>query len=297
MMKITKNNFLNLPVESSSYDNSKVLIVPFGLEKGVSYGHGTKNGPSAIIKASQDVELFDEEIKSETYRDFGIATLASFKIESDTKKSLAQLEEIVDDVLRYDKFPVILGGEHTLTLGAVRAILKKYTPLTVLQFDAHADFRDSYLGNNFSHACVMRRVLELVGINLVQVGIRNISNNQEDGFEYDFLQKNKNKITTFWAKDKDSFDNKKLIESLGKNVYISFDVDVFDLSIMPSTGTPEPGGLNWYEVINILRAVSKSANVVGMDFVEFSPIKGLIAPDFLVAKLIYKSLNYCFSKK
>lgn len=286
-----------MPVESSSYDNSKVLVVPFGLEKGVSYGHGTKSGPSAIIKASHEVELFDEEIKREAFRDFGIATLAPFKIESDIKKSLVQLEKIVDEILEYGKFPVIFGGEHTLTLGAVRAILKKYTPLTILQFDAHADLRDSYLKNKFSHACVMRRLLELAGINLVQVGIRNISNNQEDGLEYDFLQKNKNKITTFWAKDKDNFDNEKLIELLGKNIYISFDVDVFDSSIMPATGTPEPGGLNWYEIIDILRAVGKSANVVGMDFVEFSPIKGFIAPDFLVAKLIYKSLNYCFPKK
>lgn len=297
MLKSTDNNFLGLDKKFYSLNNSSVVIVPFGMECGVSYGHGTAKAPEAIIRASQEVELFDEEFRNEPYQKFGIATLAPFKIAKKASKALNQLEKIITEILGVKKFPLILGGEHTLTAGAVKAIVKKYTPLTILHFDAHADLRDSYLGNKFSHACAMRRVFELGGqIKLVQVGIRNISNEKSDGGEYDFWRKNQNRITTFWAKDFYKFDEKRFLKGLGKNVYISFDVDALDPSIMPSTGTPEPGGLLWHDVVDLIKLAAKNSRIVGADIVELAPNKSLSAPDFLVAKLAYKILTYALNK-
>lgn len=293
MIKIAKKNFLNLPLESSTWEKSKIVIIPFGLENSVSYGQGTKNGPTAIINASQEVELFDEEQKKEIYRDTNIVTLESFSIPQNIDQSFSKIEKIVQEVYQAKKFPLILGGEHSLTKAPINFFKNHFQDLTILQFDAHADLRDSLEGNKNSHGAVMRRCLELSPkINLIQLGIRNISNNQEDGSEYDFWQKNQNRIKTFWAKEMDQWQLREIIDSCQSNVYLSFDVDVFDPSIMPSTGTPEPGGLSWYRVLEIIKAVSQEKKIIGADFVELAPIKNFSAPDFMVAKLIYKLIGY-----
>lgn len=293
MIKIAKKNFLNLPLESSTWEKSKIVIIPFGLENSVSYGQGTKNGPTAIINASQEVELFDEEQKKEIYRDTNIVTLESFSIPRNIDQAFSKIEKIVQEVYQAKKFPLILGGEHSLTKAPINFFKNHFQDLTILQFDAHADLRDSLEGNKNSHGAVMRRCLELSPkINLIQLGIRNISNNQEDGSEYDFWQKNQNRIKTFWAKEMDQWQLMEIIDSCQSNVYLSFDVDVFDPSIMPSTGTPEPGGLNWYRVLEIIKVVSQEKKIIGADFVELAPIKNFSAPDFMVAKLIYKLIGY-----
>ncbi len=290
-----KKNFLDLPKNFSDFEKSKIVVVSFPFEKTSSYIKGTKFGPEKIIKASCQVELFDEETEKEVFREIGIATLR-IKPKIKTEKALTQLSEIVSHIYELNKIPIVLGGEHTLTIGSFGATLKKYKNLTLCQFDAHADLRDSYQGNKYSHAAVMRRCFEFSeDFNLVQVGIRNISNEEKDGREYDFWKNNQSRIKTFWAKEMNLWRIEEIVDSCRENVYLTFDLDVFDSAIMPSVGTPEPGGLNWYQVLEILKKICQKRKVVGADFVEFCPIKGLVAPDFLVAKLIYKFINYLYA--
>ena len=290
---LTKNHFLDLPSGFFDWQNAKIVIIPFGLESSVSYGRGTKNGPGAIIDASQKVELLDEELKKEIYKNAAVATLNKISPAKNIDQALNELEDIVKMVFESKKMPIILGGEHTLTKAPVNFFKNKFANLTILQFDAHADLRDSIKNNKNSHGAVMRRCLELSSdINLVQVGIRSISNKEEDGREYDFWQKEQNRIKTFWAGDMNKWQISEIINSCGQNVYLTFDVDVFDPAIMPSTGTPEPGGLDWYRTIEIIKAVAENRKIVGADFVELAPIKGLHAPDFMMAKLIYKFIGY-----
>lgn len=292
-MKITENNFLDLPSKFSNWNKSKIVIVPFGLESSVSYGGGTKMGPRAIIEASHQVELFDQETKKETYKEKPIATLEEVSINKDLFQALGQLEGIVAKIFEAKKMPIVLGGEHTLTKAPVNFLKNRFKNLTILQFDAHADLRNSLEGDENSHATVMRRCLDLSPkINLVQVGIRNISRNQEDGWEYDFLIKNKKRIKTFWAENKEKWLIGEIIKNCCQNVYLTFDVDVFDPSVMSSTGTPEPGGLDWYQVVKILKFVCQKRKIVGADFVELAPIRNFHAPDFMIAKLIYKFIGY-----
>jgi len=294
-IKIAKNNFLNLPKKFSNWQDSKIVVVPFSLESSVSYGTGTRKGPRAIIKASHEVELFDEELKKETYKEKPIATLEEFFIKKNIDQALEQLEKVVSKIIIAKKFPIILGGEHTLTRAPINFFKEKFNEITILQFDAHADLRDSLGGDKNSHAAVMRRCLELSNkIKLVQVGIRNISNEKRDGSEYNFWQKNQSRIKTFWAKDQDQWQINEIIDKCGPNVYLTFDVDVFDSSIAFSTGTPEPGGLDWYKVLKIIKALSLKRKIIGADFVELAPIKNLHAPDFMLAKLIYKFASYLF---
>src|SRR3989339_682414 len=224
-------NFLN--IETKLLTEAQVVIVPFGFEATTTYGQGSKLGSKAIIEASGQVELFDEELWLETYKKSG------------------------------------------------------FGDFSILQFDAHADLRDGYLGEKYSHAAAMRRCLDFDGINVVQIGIRNISNEND---ELIFWEKNQSRIKTFWAKDKKKWQIAEIVKALKKDVYISFDVDAFDCSLMPSTGTPEPGGIFWDETLDILRAICRQKNIIGADFVELAPIKELRAPDFLVAKLIYKTM-------
>lgn len=283
-------NFLGIPAKYSSFKNSKVVVIPFAYEATLSYGKGARFGPRAIILASQEVEWFDEDLENETYK-IGIHTTKNIKPAK--KQAFANLSKKVKEVVFQDKLPVILGGEHTTTYGGLLGVAEKYKDFSILHFDAHSDLRDIYEGNKFSHACVMRRALEIEQVkSIVQVGIRNVSSEATDGREFGFIKNNKNKIKIFWARDKDKWNIKNILKSLGKNVYISFDVDVLDPSIMPSTGTPEPGGLLWYETVNILKQVFKEKNVIGLDVVELSPIKNFVAPDFTIAKLIYKMIGY-----
>ncbi|HRY52575.1 MAG TPA: agmatinase [Candidatus Portnoybacteria bacterium] len=278
-------NFLD--IKEKIQNEAQVVIVPFGFEATTTYGGGTDKGPEAIIKASAQVELFDEELWQETYKKVGINTLKE-------PKNLKVLEKAVGETIKNKKLPIVLGGEHSITPFIISAYKKSgFDNFSILQFDAHADLRDGYLGKKYSHAAAMRRCLDFDGINLVQVGIRNISNEND---ELVFWEKNQNRIKTFWAKDEATWKINEIVGALKENVYISFDVDAFDCSLMPSTGTPEPGGLGWYEAIDILRAVCQNKKIIGADFVELAPIKGLHAPDFLVAKLIYKTIGYIFNR-
>jgi len=272
---------------------AKVVVIPFGLEATVSYGAGTAKGPQAIIDASHQVELFDEELWRETVHDYGVATLKPFPIAKPVPKAIEQLEGIVADVLEQGKFPLVLGGEHGLTPGAIRAFMKRHKKLSILHFDAHADLRDGYEGEHFSHAAAMRRVLDEGDINLVSIGIRNIS-----AGEIPYLEENSDRITVFWGKDRLSYDPVKIVDALGDApVFISFDLDGFDSSLMPATGTPEPGGLFWDDVMPILREAGKRKTIVGADVVELAPMAQNHAPDFLAAKLCYKILNFALAGK
>jgi agmatinase len=286
-----KDGFLGY--DANSKIDNKVVVVPFGLEKSVSYGSGTKNGPKEIIKASHQVELFDEDLDKEPYKNIGIRTFKTFPIKNNLKKAIDQLAEINKEIIKKNKFPLVLGGEHSITSGSIRPFLKKYKELTLLHFDAHADLREEYKGEKFSHACAIKRCLDFKNVKVVSFGIRNLSSS-----EMYFYKNNRKRIKIFWSKDKKEWNLNKIKKIfLNKNVYITFDVDVFDSSIMPATGTPEPGGLFWDEVIPILKTVCKSSNIVGADINELAPIKNFNSYNFLVAKLAYKILSYTFEFK
>ncbi len=281
-----KNGFLG--IDNKSNFKEKVVIVPFGLEKTVSYGSGTRNGPKEIIKASHQVELYDEELDCEPYKKIGIKTLKPFRIDKSLKKALKKIANINKKILDRKLFPMTFGGEHSITPGCIEPFVKKFKKICLLHFDAHADLRNSYNGEKFSHASAIRRCLDYKNVSIISFGIRNISES-----EILFLKKNKSRINIFWAKDKTKWNMKnfkKLIKN--KNVYLTFDVDGFDSSIMPATGTPEPGGLLWNEALDIIKIAAKNSNIVGADINELSPIKGFDSYNFLVAKLAYKILAY-----
>tara|TARA_Y100001958_G_scaffold149370_1_gene131934 strand:+ start:670 stop:1545 length:876 start_codon:yes stop_codon:yes gene_type:complete len=283
-----KNGFLG--IENKFNFSPKVVVIPFPLEKTVSYGSGTKNGPKEIINASHQVELYDEELQCEPYKSIGIKTLKPFNIDKNIKKALNEISIINEKILNKKLFPLTLGGEHSITPGCIKPFVKKFKNLCILHFDAHADLRDSYNGEKFSHASAIRRCLDYKNISVVSFGIRNISQT-----EVIFLKKNKKRINIFWAKNKKRWDLKKFKKLIkNKNVYITFDVDGFDSSLMPATGTPEPGGLFWDETLNIIKTAAKYSNIVGADINELSPIKGFNSCNFLVAKLAYKILAYKF---
>ena len=286
-----KKGFLG--IDNKFNFKEKVVVVPFGLEKTVSYGGGTKNGPKEIIKASHQVELYDEELNCEPFRKIGIKTLKFFKIDKNIKKALKKIADINNRLLTKKLFPMTLGGEHSITAGCIVPFVKKYKKICILHFDAHADLRENYNGEKFSHASAMRRCLDYKNVSIISFGIRNIS--QE---EIPFLKKNKSRINIFWAKDKAKWDLKKFKKLIkNKTVYLTFDVDGLDSSIMPATGTPEPGGLLWDEALNIIKIATKNSNIVGADVNELAPIKGFNSYNFLVAKLVYKILSLKFLSK
>ena len=283
-----KNGFLG--VDNNFNFSPKVVVVPFGLEKTVSYGGGTKNGPREIIKASHQVELYDEELNCEPYKKIGIKTLKPFKIDKNIRAALRKISNINSLLLKKKLFPLTLGGEHSITPGCIEPFTKNFKNLCILHFDAHADLRQSYNGEKFSHASAIRRCLDHKNVSIISFGIRNIS-----GSEVKYLNKNKSRIKIFWAKDKSKWKLQSFKKHIkNKNVYLTFDVDGFDSSIMPATGTPEPGGLFWDETLNILKIAAKNSNIVGGDINELSPIKGFNSYNFLVAKLAYKILSYKF---
>ena len=286
-----KKGFLGIDAEQSIVP--QVIVVPFGLEKTVSYGGGTKNGPKEIIKASHQVELFDEELNKEPYKEIGIKTLKPFSIKNKIESALDQLSKINEDILSSDKFPLVFGGEHSITPGSIKPFAKKYDEITLLHFDAHADLRESYQGEKFSHASAIKRCLDYKNLKVVSFGIRNLSKE-----EMDFYNNNRDRIEIFWGKDKQTWDLSMLDKFFkNKNVYITFDVDGFDASIMPATGTPEPGGMLWEDVLPIIKRVCQISNIVGADINELSPIKNFDSYNFLVAKLAYKIISYSFEFK
>ena len=246
-----------------------------------------------IIKASHQVELFDEELNKEPYKEIGIKTLKPFALKKEIKSALNQLSKINEKILSQNKFPIVFGGEHSLTVGSIKPFVKKYDQIILLHFDAHADLRESYNGEKFSHASAIKRCLDFKNVSVVSFGIRNLSRS-----EMSFYENNKNRIEIFWGKDKKSWDLNNLNTIFkDKNVYITFDVDAFDTSIMPATGTPEPGGLMWEDVLPVIKKVCQISNVVGIDINELAPIKNFNTYNFIVAKLAYKILSYVFEFK
>tara|TARA_B100000401_G_scaffold121690_1_gene79568 strand:- start:86 stop:970 length:885 start_codon:yes stop_codon:yes gene_type:complete len=285
-----KKGFLG--IDNKFRVKERAVIIPFGLEKTVSYGSGTKNGPKEIIKASHQVELFDEELNCDPYKIIGIKTIKPFPIKKRMDDALNQISKINGLLLKKNLFPFVLGGEHSITPGCIRPFVTKFSDLLILHFDAHADLRESYEGNRFSHASAIKRCLDFKNVSVVSFGIRNISSS-----EVQFLKKNSKRVKIFWAKDKKKWNFnlfKKIIKN--KKIYITFDVDSLDLSLMPATGTPEPGGLFWDDVTNLIKIASKHSNIVGADINELAPIKGFPGYNFLVAKLAYKILSYKFLK-
>ena len=277
-------NFGYLPQEYSEPENAEIIIIPVAYDGTSTWVKGADKGPAAIIEASVNMELYDIETDSEVFKK-GIFT------EETTGGDISTIEMIdaVHGTTRYylenNKFVVVIGGEHSVSIGSIKAHAKHFQNLTVLQLDAHADLREEYNGSKYNHACVMARTKELCPI--VQVGIRSMDSSEKESMD---------KASVFFAKDiynkKDWI--KKVISKLSENVYITIDLDVFDPSIMPSTGTPEPGGLLWYDVLDLLKSVCEKKNLIGFDVVELCPNSRTTGPDFMAAKLIYKLLNYKF---
>lgn len=289
-----RDSFLD-PLRADADDpaSAKAVVIPFGLEASVSYGGGTKVGPQAILAASQQLELYDPEFGREVYAEYGIAAIAEPDIAKPLKDALSQLEALTGAVLDLGKFPFVLGGEHSLTAGAIRPFAQRFKDLVVLQFDAHADLRDGYQGEHFSHASAMRRVLDNPGVSLVSVGIRALSSP-----EVDFYEANRDRIRIFWGHEQARWNIEEIVAPLrGRPVYVTFDIDALDASVMPATGTPTPEGLSFPYALEILRrACSAAGQVVGADLVEFAPIPHFHAYDFTAALLAYKMLSYALAK-
>lgn len=271
-------------------DSARILILPVSYEGTVSYGTGTGNGAMAIVDASRNMELYEEETDSVTYR-AGIHTLPVFTPRATPDAMMADLYSYSKELLELDKFICMLGGEHSVSAPIIKAHNEKYENLSVLQIDAHADLRDTYDGTPHSHASIMARVVKDMKIPSVQVGIRSISANEA------IALKNGLPTKIMWARDivgkSDWFDD--AVDSLSDNVYLTIDIDGLDPSIVPTTGTPEPGGLSWYETLGLIRKLSEKKRVVGMDLVEYSYDENYPSPAFLCAKLVYKSLSYIFT--
>jgi agmatinase len=274
--------------EPRSFDESRVVILPVPVDRTTSYGGGTRNGPHEILQASSHMELWDEEMGADVHG-VGLFTLPEMELPfGELEPLMAEIQRVAGEVLTRDKFLVTVGGEHSITPPLVAAAAAKHRGLHVLQIDAHADLRETYMGTPHNHACAMWGSLKHAA--LTQVGIRSMST--EEAAAVGRLN-----TTIFYdhnmRQDPDWIT--KVVASLGDPVYLSIDVDGLDPAIMPATGTPEPGGLSWYEVLALLRATITSRNVIACDVVELSPIPGMHAPNFLCAKLIYKILTYKFA--
>ena len=274
--------------EFSSFESSQILIFPVAYEGTVSYGAGTGAGAQAIIEASRNMELYEEETDAEVYK-IGIHTLEEFAPRATPEAMMNGLYERTVELLKEEKFVCMLGGEHSVSAPVIRAHAERFHNLSILQIDAHADLRDEYDGTPHSHASIMARSVKDLKIPAVQVGIRSLSADEARS-----LSDLPTKI--YWAKDivgrMDWIDD--AIDNLTENVYLTIDIDGLDPSLVPTTGTPEPGGLGWYEALTLIRKLAEKRRVVGMDLVEFSKTDNSDAPAFLCAKLVYKTLAYIF---
>lgn len=276
--------------DARSFDDSRVVILPVPVDRTTSYGGGTRNGPHEILQASSHMELWDDEVGADIHG-VGLFTLPEMELPfGELEPMMAEIRRVAGEVLARDKFLVTIGGEHSITPPLVAAAAARHRGLHVLQIDAHADLRESYMGTPHNHACAMWGSLKHA--ELTQVGIRSMST--EEAAAVGGLN-----TTVFYdhnmRRDPDWIS--KVVASLGDPVYLTIDVDGLDPAIMPATGTPEPGGLSWYEILALLRATIANRNVIACDVVELSPIPGMHAPNFLVAKLIYKILTYKFAGK
>ncbi len=276
----------------SNFDTAEVLILPVSYEGTVSYGTGTGAGAMAIVDASRNMELYEEETDSEVYK-VGIHTLPEFTPRETPAVMMSELYSYTKKLLELDKFICMLGGEHSVSAPIIKAHNEKYDNLSVLQIDAHADLRDEYDGTPHSHASIMARVVKDLRIPSVQVGIRSISGDEARSLKEGLPTK------IFWARDIAGRTNwiDEAVDSLTQNVYLTIDIDGLDPSIVPTTGTPEPGGLGWYETLTLIRTLAEKKRVVGMDLVEYSYFENYDSPAFLCSKLVYKSLAYIFDGK
>ena len=285
-MPLLPTNFGLLESDFCDYEASRVVVLPVPFERTTSYGKGTSAGPAAIIRASQSMELYDEELGAEPYTQ-GIATLAPFLPEAyDMAEAMAELEDEARVHLERGKFLVTLGGEHSISQAPVRATKQVHPDIGVVQFDAHSDLREEFEGTPYSHASVMKRIVD-DGVPTLSVGIRSLSTPESK------LIREKN-LPVIWGHELDRAEElfPGMLAGLPEKVYLTFDIDYFDPSLVPATGTPEPGGGLWYPTLRMLRHLFHTRKVVAMDVVELAPVGGLPASDFLTAKLIYKCLGY-----
>ncbi len=293
---MTPDNFLGLPEPYCLLERAGVLVLPLPLEATVTYGRGTRSGPEALLRASQQVELYDREFGREVALEYGVHTLPALPLPEDIGLAV---EAIADASARWaatGKLLVGLGGEHTVTLGMVRGILRaRGGPLTIVQIDAHADLRAEYEDNPYSHACTARRLLETPGVEqILQLGVRSVCPE-----EVEFARSNPDRVRIWYAEEVHAGDGlEELAARLrGRTVYLTIDVDGLDPAVIPATGTPEPDGLTWKEAVDILRRVACAASaVVGMDCVELAPVPGLHAAEFAAAKLLYKAISFGMTK-
>ncbi len=293
-----KKNFLAIGKEHSSLQDSAVAIVSAPYEHTVSYGGGTAHGPHGIVAASAFVEFYDDEFERELCFEQGIATLEPIEFgKRSGRKALDLIQEQVSGLLEMGKFVVTLGGEHTIATAPILAHLERYPAMSLLHFDAHSDLRDTYEGSKYSHACFAARVAETLDpARITQVGIR-----AQCREEAEFIRERG--VHTFYANAirrgvHGGYWQKSVVDTLGSEVYVTFDVDYFDPCVMPSTGTPEPDGFHYSETLDLFRALIRSGRkIVGFDVVELAPVKGLTHPDLLTARLVYKMLNYAFAER
>lgn len=277
--------FAGIPKEYAEYEDASIVVIPVPYDGTSTYGKGADKGPEAIFQAAENMELYDIETNKEVYKN-GIFIAPELSGYSSPETMVAEVEQTVTKYINTGKFVTIIGGEHSVSIGSIRAFARQYTDLTVLQLDAHSDLRPEYEGSKCNHACAMHEASFTT--NLVQVGIRSM-----DTVEIEFL-KSENLFTSYDIRT-NKYWKEDVINAIGDNVYITVDLDVFDPSIMPSTGTPEPGGLLWNETLDLLKMVFSNSNVIGCDIVELAPKEGIHAPDFMAAKLLYKLLSYKYN--
>lgn len=282
-------HFLELSDQWSSRETAGVVIIPVPFEQTSSYGIGSRSGPEAIIAASSEVELFDSQLGIETYRHYnGIATIDP--VLSDSAENLADmLDQRVSQIIEHDRYVVTIGGEHTSIIGAVRAHCRKFPNLTIIQFDAHSDLRETYQDSRWSHACAMSRILDFHD-KVIQIGIRSQAREEH-------LRARELELPVMHAHEIHFANSPSdwmipILDECSEDVYVTFDCDVFDPSIMPATGTPEPGGLSWHQIDLFMNHLTKNHRLIGFDITELAPIEGINHPQFTMARLIYRWLGY-----
>lgn len=287
-------DIFNLGIKSEiSFESADAVIVPFGYEGTVTFGHGTDKGPAGLIEASLQVETFDDELLDDVQNHIKIWTTQQPDLPKDPEEACKLLKGIVENLIAQKKLPVVIGGEHSISYGFAQALNEKYKDASVLVFDSHLDLGDQWSARDFTHAAWLKYSLGLPNIKKATlIGIRNFNK-----LEYKFWQDNKDRVNVFLSKNRKNWNIDEIVNSLGENVYLSFDIDVFDASMIPSTGTPEPGGPMWDEILPIIKAVAQKKNIIGMDLVELAPINGLHAPDFMAAKLLMKMILYKYKAK
>lgn len=284
-MKMYPRQFLDPPAPYTDFKNAAVVILPLPYEGGVSYGTGAAGGPDAVIDASRHLEFYDEVLQAEPFR-MGISTVTPPEISTDAEKMHAAVFETTKNLIAQNKFTVMLGGDHSLSIGCFKALHAGTDQLAVIQLDAHSDLRDRYEGSPFSHACIMSRIREFTADTL-QIGIRSMSLEEARRVERENLA-----LCTMSALRSGQFDINAALDSLAESVYLTVDVDVFDWSVIRSTGTPEPGGLLWDEALALLQQIFTRKNVIGIDVVELSADPRDRNSAFAVAKLVYKMLGF-----